>query len=363
MQIPSDASGLDAAWLSDVLAVSPGGPFGPVVEVERQRIGEGVGVMSEIYRLVIRYEAGGRSGPATLVAKVPAGTLEARGLANNYGFYEKEVAFYRDIAPTVSVAAPRCYGAAFDPGSKLFVLLLEDVSDVTPGDQIAGLTEAQVRRAIGEIAPLHAHWWRDARLPALEAVIPAHDQPPWDSTGAMHTAAWETIAPWMRVRLSPEMMRVGERLCTDLQGLFDRNGQGQRTLCHGDYRADNLMFTGAPADPGLTVLDWQILVQAPGTFDIGYLMSASVTPDVRRGQEMDLLATYHAQLVASGVEGYGFDECLEDYRRALLIGFTYGVQAGGFSNMEHARNAALVAAMATRCEAACLDLGLASLLN
>ena len=234
---------------------------------------------------------------------------------------------------------------------------------MTPGDQISGLTEAQTLRAIRDVAALHARWWRDPQLPALEAVIAAHSQPPWDSIGRMHTTAWEIVAPWMKAHIGPEMMRVGERLCTDLQGLIDRNGQGQRTLCHGDFRADNLMFTGDPGDPGLTVLDWQILVQAPGAFDIGYLMSASVTPDVRRSQEMDLLAGYHAQLVAGGVGGYGFDECLEDYRRALLIGFTYAVQAGGFSNMEHDRNAALIHAMATRCEAACLDLGLASMLN
>jgi hypothetical protein len=92
-------------------------------------------------------------------------------------------------------------------------------------------------------------------------------------------------------------------------------------------------------------------------------MSASVSPDVRRSQEMDLLADYHARLLAGGVVGYGYDECLDDYRRALLIGFTYAVQAGGFSNLEHPRNAALIEAMSTRCEAACLDLGLASLLN
>jgi aminoglycoside/choline kinase family phosphotransferase len=179
----------------------------------------------------------------------------------------------------------------------------------------------------------------------------------------MHTTAWEIVAPWMKARIGSEMMRVGERLCTDLQGLIDRNGQGQRTLCHGDYRADNLMFTGEPSDPGLTVLDWQIMVQAPGAFDIGYLMSASVTPETRRNLEMDLLRGYHAQLVEGGVEGYPFDECLEDYRRALLIGFTYAVQAGAFSNLEHSRNAALIEAMSTRCEAACLDLGLASVLS
>ena len=152
MQIPSDASGLTAVWLSDVLAVAPGGPFGPVEQVERQRIGEGVGVMSEIYRLAIRYAPDGRPGPATLVAKVPAGTAEARGLANNYGFYEKEVAFYRDIAPTVSIATPRCFGAAFDTDSKLFVLLMEDMAAVTPGDVGIRFREADIRNGRDESA-------------------------------------------------------------------------------------------------------------------------------------------------------------------------------------------------------------------
>lgn len=363
MRIPTNASEITADWLTEVLAATPNGPFGPVAQVELQRIGEGVGVMSEIYRLRIQYAPGGRPGPATLVAKIAAGTAEARGLANNYGFYEREVAFYRDVAPTISMGAPACFGAAFDPDSKWIVLLLEDLSAVTPGDQIVGLTEAQTRRAIRDVADLHARWWRHPQLPALESVISAHNQPPWDSTGGMHTTAWEIVAPWMKARIGPEMMRVGERLCTDLQGLMDRNGQGQRTLCHGDYRADNLMFRGEPNDPGLTVLDWQIMVQAPGAFDIGYLMSGSVPPETRRNLEMDLLRGYHTQIVDGGVEGYPFEECLEDYRRALLIGFTYAVQAGAFSNLEHARNAALIEAMSIRSEAACLDLGLASLLS
>jgi len=234
MQIPSDAGGLTAEWLSDVLAVAPGGPFGPVEQVERQRIGEGVGVMSEIYRLAIRYAPDGQPGPATLVAKVPAGAAEARGLANNYGFYEKEVAFYRDIAPTVSIATPRCFGGAFDPGSKLFVLLMEDMAAVTPGDQIVGLTEAQVRRAIDEVVPLHARWWRDARLPALEAVIPAHGQPPWDSTGQMHTAAWEIIAPWMKATLEDierDLIQLAiEVYAGHMSEVARRLGRGRSTL-------------------------------------------------------------------------------------------------------------------------------------
>lgn len=363
MQIPEGADGLTAAWLTEVLAQAPGGPFGPVEQVERQRIGEGAGVLTEIYRLRISYPAGARRGPASLVVKLQGSTPEARQLSNNYGFYAREVAFYRDIASTVSVGAPACYGADFDPKTQSFFLLLEDLAAVAPIDRHAGMTEPQVRQALRDIVPLHARWWGDPELTALEAVIPAHGQPPWDTVGQMHAGAWAATAPWMKDRIGPDMMRVGERLCTELQGLMDRNGQGQRTLCHGDFHADNMMLTGDPADPKLTVLDWQILVQAPGTFDVGYLMSASVAPDVRRQLDAPLLADYHARLVAAGVEGYGFDECQEDYRRALLIGFTYAVQAASTVNLDDPRLDALITMMATRCEAACLDLGLASLLH
>jgi hypothetical protein len=93
MRIPTNASEITTDWLTEVLAAAPNGPFGPVSHVDPTRIGEGVGVMSEIFRLAIDYAPGGRPGPATLVAKIAAGTAEARGLANNYGFYEREVAF------------------------------------------------------------------------------------------------------------------------------------------------------------------------------------------------------------------------------------------------------------------------------
>lgn len=359
MEIPSSAAGITAEWLSGVLEVAPGGPFGPVERVEPQRIGEGAGVLTEIYRLRITYAPAGTPGPATLVVKLPGSTPKARALSDNYGFYEREVALYRDIASNVSIGVPACFGADFDPVSRRFVLLLDDLADATPTDRIFGLSEVQIRKAVRELGALHARWWRDPQLSALEAVIPVHGQAPYDSLGRMHAACWEGVAPWMARNVGPDMMRVGERFCTELEGLIARNGEGQRTLCHGD----NMLFSGDPGDPRITILDWQIMLQGPGTFDIGYLMSNNVTTDLRRDLELRLLPAYHAQLLAGGVEGYGFEECLEDCRRALLITFTYVVQAVSVVDIANPRFDHLFSTLSKRCEAACQDHGLASMLG
>ena len=41
--------------------------------------------------------------------------------------YEREVKFYRDIAPTVDIRVARCYHGEWDPSDHDFVLLLEDL--------------------------------------------------------------------------------------------------------------------------------------------------------------------------------------------------------------------------------------------
>ena len=95
-----------------------------------------------------------------------------------------------------------------------------------------------------------------------------------------------------------------------------------RTLCHGDFRADNLMFMPDECGPALITVDWQAPLQARGAFDVGYLMSMSVTTELRRAHEADLLRRYYDRLVAAGVAGCRLRRSFfHDYRRGLLIGF------------------------------------------
>ena len=139
--------------------------------------------------------------------------------------------------------------------------------------------------------------------------------------------------------------------------------RARRTICHGDFRADNLMFAVGDGGAGLITVDWQGPMQARGAYDVGYLMSMSLTTALRREHEGGLLRGYHDRLLAGGVEDYPYDEFFEDYRRGLLIGFTLPVQAGGAADMTHPRTLALFDSAVRRMDAALQDHGLAEFVD
>jgi hypothetical protein len=363
IEIPEGADGITARWLSSVLGETAG-RAPEIASLEVRRIGEGVGVLSEIYRLAPRYAGDAGASPASLIVKIAPPIQPIRDLAYAYGFYEREATFYRDLAGKTPMRSPACYGAAYDPEKLDFVLVLQDLSSATPGDQIAGLTLDQLRAATSALAAQHARWWNKPELKALEGVAPPFGVMPYSDFNGRHGSAWQVMQPWLKTRISAAMMRVGERMCGCLDDICAEASGGPRTLCHGDFRADNLMFE--PAKTGadsLIAIDWQIIAQNAGPFDLGYMMSGSVAPDLRREHEMSLLRDYHARLVAGGVADYDFDQCLHDYRRALLIGFTYCVQGGAPSDLTIPRFDALITGMAVRCEAAVQDHGLEEFLR
>ena len=58
--------------------------------------------------------------------------------------FESEVRFYREIAPVVGVRVPACYQAEENEDGTL--LVLEDLSDWTPGAEPAALPDDGRRR-------------------------------------------------------------------------------------------------------------------------------------------------------------------------------------------------------------------------
>ena len=78
------------------------------------------------------------AGPATLIAKSAVGAPENRQMAMAVGCYEREVRFYEEIAPRPGVRVPGCLAADLDGETGEFVLLLEDLTDVSAGDQLTG---------------------------------------------------------------------------------------------------------------------------------------------------------------------------------------------------------------------------------
>jgi hypothetical protein len=307
--IVDDADGITAHWLTTALqGAGVDATVGSVCVVP-----VGAGQMASCYRLDIAYERG--DGPPRLIAKLPSTDLTVR--AGQAMTYRTEVSFYRDLAPGLSISVPRCYVAAITDEGTSFTLLLEDMAPAVAGDQLAGCSPDDARRAAVEVAGLHAGSWCDPALESLDWLIPP-------------TSAFvEHMGPMLQGAVESFLARrdldvaTTEVLRRFVEG-FTEWVAGSSTpwsLLHNDYRLDNLLF--APPDAGVppvTTVDWQSLSTGAPLQDVGFLLGTGLQPDDRRTHERAIVGEYHDRLTDLGVTSYGADRCWDDYRRGLLHG-------------------------------------------
>ena len=97
---------LTASWLADKIGA------GTVADFAVERIG--TGQMSECYRVGLSYADPGSDGPRSVVLKVAATDPVSRQTGLALGLYEREVCFYRDVAPGIGGPIAPCYHAAVD---------------------------------------------------------------------------------------------------------------------------------------------------------------------------------------------------------------------------------------------------------
>ena len=154
--VPPSTNDIDEDWLTEVLKDS-GQIVTEVTSVSTEPIAAGVGFMGELARLHLTY-AGQEDLPETLVAKCAAQN-ENRQVARILDFYHREADFYNRVAPECPMNVPDSYHADVNPDTYDFVLLMEDLGNVSPPDQLVGATGEEVYSAIGNIAEMHAQWW------------------------------------------------------------------------------------------------------------------------------------------------------------------------------------------------------------
>jgi hypothetical protein len=306
-------------WLSQVLTAAGALSEGRVTGVEAAQIGTGQVGCNVRYRLT--YEGSG-PGPASVVGKFASRSEESRAAGVQTLTYETEVAFYRDLADTVEVARPGCYFAAVEPGTADVVLILEDI-DAPPGDQLAGCTHEQARAVVVEAAKLHGPRWGDPALrevPWLAAKLANAFEP-----GPAAAMMWPTFLDRYRPALTEESIEVGTRLCSASTWLDP--DPARATICHCDYRLDNMLFGNAGGSRPVTIVDWQTVQLGHGVSDVSYFVSAAMEPERRRAEERALVEAYYAALSAYDIGDYSWGECWDDYRRHAFGGFFMAVFA------------------------------------
>ena len=319
--LPASIEQVDPAWLTSVLQTSGAlGEDGAVRSVSAETFAVGVGFLSDLHRVELTYDGDHSGAPATVIVKMATGIEGQRGIADALSFYQRELRFYREIAPIIDIATPKVHAALMSEDNTDFVLVMQDMSSLRSMDQQTGVSASDAHLAVSGLAKLHARFW-GADLSDLQSTFLPFDNPIYRAAlPLVFEGGWERAKAVASDLLSDDLISFGDRFGS-LVPFFVDSIDGASTLIHGDWRADNLLVDN---DGGLVALDFQIVGTGTATYDLGYFMSQSVEPEVRRESAQAVVDTYFNALSEAGIE-YDRESLERIYRLAMAWCLIYPV--------------------------------------
>lgn len=330
--VPFSREEIDPGWLTSALRDSGVIAEEEVVDVTHRVIGEEAGFLGEVAILNLKYSDPASTAPASMVLKIPT-ALKNRVMGQLMGVYEKEIRFYNQLQPELSIRSPRHYysalSAADDPGVVLerlkkldqqpiwviallavvmrwlfglmprrYVLLIEDVSHHRLGDQSQDSSDDDVERALTTLARLHGQFWGSEALDKMSWISPV------DLTGKLiEIANKQAIKKYREANaasLSDSQYKLLDWIEANGLELTALQGRHPRTLLHGDFRVDNLCFDDTVGEA--IVLDWQTMVSGSGGMDLAYFLSNALPLEASEERVNELIEFYRQGLAREGVE-------------------------------------------------------------
>ena len=353
--IPTSLSSITAAWIAEHLNVDTA----EIIAIKLEPMGAGVGMMSAMSRIFLEWsDPDGK--PDSLVIKLASDNETNRAVSQQFNLYFKEVSYYRDLAPLTSARSPKIYAADIDSDQNFF-LLMEDVSDYRMGDQVEGATLEETMVCVTELAKLHASFWDKiddtAWLPNMSNSENARNM----ALGA--EAGWPQLMGFFGDFVPDSILRRKDDYLNSISLLQEGLDQAPRTLVHGDFRMDNMLFGQNPEHAPLLIVDFQGPLKGNGIQDFAYLLSHSTRTEVRREHEKAILQHYIDTLKEQGITDYSFDKAWEDYRLGVLYCWTVAVVIAGTMDPSNDRGFAWMSKMVERNGLAIDDLHCLELLD
>ncbi|MGA9278179.1 phosphotransferase family protein [Ilumatobacter sp.] len=347
--LPTTTSEITADWMTEALRGS--GTIGDDVTVEGVHAdagAAGVGFMGEVAIVDVQYSGDADGAPDRVVAKFPTQSPEVRAMMHPTRVYEREHRFYENLASSTPVRTPDVYHVTCEvsdePDAERYMMLLEDLSGLELGDQLAGVTPEQAESAMVGAARHHARFWDRAGLEDA-SYIPTINGPLNKAGESIYNASLPGFKEVFSSALMPDMVPIAEVYGRNHPLFLDRFAAMPHTLVHFDYRADNLFFD---TDGSVVVIDWQSISIGGGAADIGYFLGQNLSIADRRAHENDLLHRYHDTLISEGVTGYAFEQFFQDYRVGVIYGWVIPVFAVGSLDTSSERAMALWTAVLER---------------
>jgi hypothetical protein len=318
--LPNVLDDVTAEWLSVALSSRYPGVKVNSVFHGTQIAGTGMKV-----RLLLDYNAAGHA------ARLPA-TMWIKGALHEYAkniraAFQREVLFYREVAPLQIVRCPQAYFAQTDEGAGQGIVLMEDLlaSNASFGDPVQPASPELVATTLRMEAQLHARWWRSPELSMFgerggslrtDGVIDRLMAPP----------SWNAAMSMPRSRGIPQPLRDGARVHDAIHKLLAMNDRMPECLLHGDPHLGNMYF---PTDGGIGFLDWQRMMRGPWIWDVAYTLCGFLSIEDRRIHEKALIATYLEELRKAGGEAPAFEVAWRLYQAQLFYGMVWSVVPPG----------------------------------
>lgn len=296
---------ITSSWLTFALRDNYLAENDSVVSCEGVQIAIGEGFAGRLYRLHLTFAKG---SPATLIAKIATDHAPIKKILNRDMLY-REVRFYQQIAPLVTVDIPKVYYTAY--GDDELVIIMEDLGEIELGSEVLEATVDETEKAFASIAQFHSQWWNH-KIIQEDWVAPVTD-----------TVDREEIARALEASLAkhgdrfPYLSRCMTIFLKWLPKMPDELPQPwPLTLIHGDFHRKNVHYR----DDGVVVIfDWQVLEKNTPITDIANWLLGNLSIENRQGHEVRLLRHYYDSLAKECTRHYSFRKLKADYRQALVI--------------------------------------------
>ncbi|NKB96958.1 MAG: phosphotransferase [Pseudomonadales bacterium] len=319
MTFPSQPEQLTTNWLSTALNKQ-------VDDFQVELFGEGAGIIGQVTRVHVSTSAGSE----TIIAKFPSPSPDNRAVAATYDMYGREVGFYRNVAPSISLRVPDCYHSEYDASSLDFVILMEDLKDMRIGDQVAGCSQADAHMVVEGIAKLAASSWETS------ADLVSHNNPDQrDGMMGGFNVGWPVVQEQFAHLIPPAALNIGQQVPAAVPGLLETLCTPPISISHADVRLDNIFF----GSDEIALVDWQSVCSSAPEQDLAYFVTQSLSDGVRNSE--DWIQIYHDHLLSLGVSNYGIDQCRERYVTAALYLVCYATIISGTLDLANERGRAL----------------------
>ena len=348
VNIPESIADVNAQWLAEATGFD-------IKSISIEQIGVGIGVSSAVYRIKLE----GNNCPASVVVKLPALDEAAVFTSSILRMYIREVEFFKTLAKDCPFKVPTSYYGDVNKETSQFAIVIEDLGKMRIVDQNIGMTIEDARVAVDGLAHFHAKWWGKGDALAEAGTTVSLGDPIYPAILPMvFGEGWEKVTTQMTVPQA--IMQVGPKWTAALPRLLQSLVVGPNTLCHGDFRADNMLFTSADE---LAVLDFQLIGSGSGAYDLAYFVTQSLSENVASKYEAELFDLWLDGLLRYGAPAalINRDALWQHYRTSALFCLVYPIVASRGMDLADPRQHRLVESMNERFVRAVTELNLAEL--